>query len=69
MPLIDSDRLLTFDAYAKVYPNRKGGLGVRSSYVYQLVTNKKLPANVQHLIICGLNFVYVPEGHPLTPPG
>lgn len=65
VPIVDTDRLLTFEAYAQVHPNRKGGLGVRTSYIYQLLTAKKLPPNVLHLVICGVNFIYVPEGHPL----
>jgi len=67
VPTVDTARLLTFDAYAKVHPNRKGGLGVRTSYVYQLLTKNKLPMGVEHMVICGIHFLYVPEGHPLPP--
>lgn len=67
MPLVDTDRLLSFEAYAQVYPNRGGGFGVRSSYIYQLFKANKLPANVTHITIWGHHFIYVPEGHPLPP--
>lgn len=59
MPVVDTDRLRTFDAYAKEYPNRQGGLGVRTSYIYQLYKAGKLP--VEHLLICGIHFVLLPE--------
>lgn len=59
MPIVDTDRLLSFDAYAKLYPNRKGELGVRTSYIYQLLKAGKLP--VEHLVISGIHFVLMPE--------
>lgn len=66
MPIVDTDRLLSFEDYAKVHPNRQGGLGVRASYIYQLLPDK-LPPNVEWIRIGKHNFIYVPEGHPLPP--
>jgi hypothetical protein len=57
MPLIDTDRLLSFADYAKRLPNRKGELGVTVSYVHQLLKAGKLPADVKHHIISGIHFV------------
>ncbi len=58
MPLIDTDRLLTFAAYAKRFPNRRGGLGVTVSYLHQLLKAGKLP--LEHLVICDIHFVLLP---------
>jgi len=63
--IVETDRLLNFEQYAQVYPNRQGGFGVRASYIYQLYKAGKLPDNVQHMVVGGHNFIYVPEGHPL----
>lgn len=62
MPLLDTDRLLTFDAYAKQFPKQRGGgVGVTVSYIHQLMRKGKLPEGVKHHIISGVHFVELPE--------
>ena len=61
MPIIDTDRLRTYAQYAKTMPNRQGGLGVTVSYLHQLIKADKLPAGVMPIVVCGINFILLPE--------
>lgn len=64
MKKIEPERLVTFSIFARLFPRKKKERGVKTPYVYQLISDETSEAKrINPLIveICGVRFIYLNE--------